>query len=140
MLMKLGYNISRDAMVTISKGKIFRSYIESRYPFGEFALIRSRGNLGEVGFVLADENIEHWPSLYREAWEITSYFRLRIKELGLDNIAMAGVGKDLDFITASIVVDLSALEKEEIEKIADQIMSILKEANPYYKKGGKIDE
>ncbi|MBP9015076.1 MAG: hypothetical protein KBH15_01045 [Candidatus Atribacteria bacterium] len=127
-------------MVTISKGKIFRSYIESRYPFGEFALIRSRGNLGEVGFVLADENIEHWPSLYREAWEITSYFRLRIKELGLDNIAMAGVGKDLDFITASIVVDLSALEKEEIEKIADQIMSILKEANPYYKKGGKIDE
>jgi len=127
-------------MVTISKGKIFRSYIESRYPFGEFALIRSRGNLGEVGFVLADENIEHWPSLYREAWEITSYFRLRIKELGLDSIAMAGVGKDLDFITASIVVDLSALGKEEIEKIADQIMGILKETNPYYKKGGKINE
>lgn len=127
-------------MVTISKGKIFRSYIESRYPFGEFALIRSRGNLGEVGFVLADENVERWPSLYREAWEITSYFRLRIKELGLDSIAMAGVGKDLDFITASIVVDLSALGKEEIEKIADQIMVILKETNPYYKKGGKINE
>ncbi|MDD3699410.1 MAG: hypothetical protein PHI00_06665, partial [Atribacterota bacterium] len=60
-------------------------------------------------------------------------------ELGLDNIAMAGVGRDLDFITVSIVVDLSALEKEEIEKIADQVMGILREANPY-NKGGGINE
>lgn len=127
-------------MVTISKGRMFRSYIESQYPFGEFALIRSRGNLGEVGFVLADENIERWPSLYREAWEIASYFRLRIKELGMDNIAMAGVGRDLDFITVSIVVDLSSLEREEIGNVADQIMGILKEANPYYEKRGKTDE
>ncbi|NLY06571.1 hypothetical protein [Candidatus Sordicultor fermentans] len=126
-------------MDTISKGRMFRSHIESRYPFGEFALIRSRGNLGEVGFVLADEDAENWPSLYREAWEIASYFRLRIKELGLDNIAMAGVGRDLDFITVSIVVDMSALEKEEIEKIADQVMGILREANPY-NKGGGINE
>ncbi|HXL01865.1 MAG TPA: hypothetical protein PK016_01905 [Candidatus Atribacteria bacterium] len=128
-------------MVTISKGRVFRFYIESRYPFGEFALIRSRGNLGEVGFVLADENVERWPSLYRKAWEIANYFRLRIKELGLDNIAVAGVGRDLDFITASIIIDLSAFEKEDIEKVADQIMGILKEANPYYNnKTGEIDE
>ena len=125
-------------MDTISKEECF-ALILSRYPFGEFALIRSRGNLGEVGFVLADEDAENWPSLYREAWEIASYFRLRIKELGLDNIAMAGVGRDLDFITVSIVVDLSALEKEEIEKIADQVMGILREANPY-NKGGGINE
>jgi len=127
-------------MVNISKGRMFRSYIESQYPFGEFALIRSRGDLGEVGFVLADENVECWPSLYREAWEIASYFRLRIKELGLDNIAMAGVGRDLDFITVSIVIDFSSLEKEKIEEIADQVMGILRETNPYHKKGGKVDE
>ncbi|MEN3186467.1 MAG: hypothetical protein ABDK94_07385 [Atribacterota bacterium] len=112
---------------------MFRLYIEEHYPFGDFALVRVRGDKAEVGFVLADENVAKWPTLYQEAWRMAEYFRKRIQEENLENRVIPAVGKDLDFITVSVIVDLGGLKEEEIYQLADQIMGILKEVNPYRK-------
>lgn len=95
--------------------------------------MRVRGDKAEVGFVLADEDVAKWPALYQEAWKIAEYFRRRIQEENLEKRAIPAVGKDLDFITVSVIVDLAELSEEEIYQLADQIMGILKETNPYRK-------
>lgn len=117
--------------ISIPKGRIFRLYIEEHYPFGEFALIRVRGDRAEVGFVLADEDIAKYPLLQKQALEMAEYLGKRLKEEGLWNIAVPGVGKDLDFVTVSLIVDLSEYEEEEIGKVADRVMRLLGEINPY---------
>lgn len=119
--------------IFIPRGRVFRLYIEEHYPFGDFALVRVRGDKAEVGFVLADEDVAKWPALYQEAWKIAEYFRRRIQEENLEKRAIPAVGKDLDFITVSVIVDLAELSDEEIYQLADQIMGILKETNPYRK-------
>ncbi|MGC8777645.1 MAG: hypothetical protein ACP5Q4_03115 [Candidatus Caldatribacteriaceae bacterium] len=110
---------------------MFRLYIEEHYPFGDFALIRVRGDVAEVGFVLADEDLARWPRLYQEAWKIAEHFQRRIEEEGLRERVVPAVGKDLDFITVSVIVDLKDLEEGEIHHLADRVMGILKETNPY---------
>ena len=91
----------------------------------------------EIGFVLADEDLSRWPALYREAWRIAGYFQRRIEEEGLKERIVPAVGKDLDFITVSVIVDLAGLEEEGIYRLADQVMGILKEINPYRKEDGE---
>lgn len=118
-------------IIPIPRGRIFRFYVEEHYPFGDFALIRVRGDKAEIGFVLADEDLARWPLLYQEAWKIAGYFQRRVEEEGLKPRAMPAVGKDLDFITVSLIVDLAGLEDEEIHRLADRVMGILKETNPY---------
>lgn len=124
-------------IIAVPKGRIFRLYVEEHYPFGEFALIRVRGDRAEIGFVLADEDLNRWPALYREAWRIAGYFQRRIEEEGLKERIVPAVGKDLDFITVSVIVDLAGLEEEGIYRLADQVMGILKEINPYRKEDGE---
>lgn len=118
---------------TISKGRIFRLYVEEHYPFGDFALIRVRGDMAEVGFVLASEDLTQWSQLRRETWEIATRFQEKIVKENLQDRAVATVGKDLDFFTVSIIVDLRDLKEEAIGELADQIMGILREYNPYRK-------
>lgn len=115
----------------IPKGRIFRNYIEENYSFGEFALIRVRGDRAEVGFVLAEENLSKWPVLQRRTLDMATYLMRRIKEEGLSEVAIAAAGKDLDFFTVSIVVNLEGMEREEIFTLARRVMSILQEINPY---------
>ncbi|MDK2897606.1 MAG: hypothetical protein PWP04_1726 [Candidatus Atribacteria bacterium] len=119
----------------LSKGRIFRNYIEEHYPFGEFALIRVRGDRAEVGFVLADEDPNGWPSLFDQAWRMANHLKGRLVEEKLAEFTIAGVGKDLDFITVSVIVDLTSFSSQDIPQVANTIMSLLKEINPY---GDKI--
>lgn len=125
--------------IPVPKGRVFRYYIEDHYPFGEFALIRVRGDIAEVGFVLADENPEKYALLPKQALTMATYLQKRLQEEGLHHIALPSVGKDLDFITVSLIVDLSGFEEEAIGAIADRIMELLREINPY-KERGSIDE
>lgn len=125
--------------IPVPKGRVFRYYIEDHYPFGEFALIRVRGDVAEVGFVLADENPEKYALLPKQALAMATYLQKRLQEEGLHHIALPSVGKDLDFITVSLIVDLSGFEEEAIGAIADRIMELLREINPY-KERGSIDE
>jgi len=115
----------------VPKGRLFRNYVEENYTFGEFALIRVRGDRAEVGFVFAEEDVSKWPELQRQTLDMANYLMRRIKEEGLSELAIAGVGKDLDFFTVSIVVDLAGMEKEEIFALARKVMGILQEINPY---------
>jgi len=115
----------------IPRGRIFRNYVEENYSFGEFALVRVRGDRAEVGFVLAEEDISKWPLLQKQTLDMARYLMQRIKEEGLSKVAVAGVGKDLDFFTVSIVVNLEGMEKEEIFALARKVMSLLQEVNPY---------
>ncbi len=133
------YNILGGRAISVPKGRIFRLYIEDHYPFGEFALIRVRGDVAEVGFVLADENLEKYDQLRDRALKMAAYLQKRLKEEDLHRIALPSVGKDLDFITVSLIVDLSGFEEEEIGRIADHIMRLLGEVNPY-REGRNGDE
>lgn len=117
--------------IFIPKGRIFRLYIEDHYPFGEFALIRVRGDIAEVGFVLADEDPEKYALLPNQALAMAAYLKRRLQEEGLHRFILPSVGKDLDFITVSLLVDLSGFEEEAIKNIADRVMQLLKEINPY---------
>lgn len=117
--------------ISIPKGRIFRLYIEDHYPFGEFALIRVRGDAAEVGFVLADEDPAKYALLRDQALGMAKYLQKRLKEEGLHHIALPSVGKDLDFITVSLIVDLSGFEEEKVKEVADRIMQLLGEINPY---------
>lgn len=117
--------------ISIPKGRIFRLYIEDHYPFGEFALIRVRGDIAEVGFVLADEDPEKYALLPNQALAMAAYLKRRLQEEGLHRFILPNVGKDLDFITVSLLVDLSGFEEEAIKNIADRVMQLLKEINPY---------
>jgi len=118
-------------MIQLTKARVFRYYIEEHYQFGDFALIRGREETAEVGFVFADEDITNWPVLYEKAQTICDYFQKRLDQKGLSPAAFSRVGKDLDFITASIVIRLTPFPENEIPRIADTIMSILQEVNPY---------
>jgi len=119
-------------IIQLTKAKQFRYYIEEHYPFGDFALIRGREETAEVGFVFADEDIKAWPSLYEKAQKVCDHFQKRLNELGLSHVAFSRVGKDFDFITASIVIDLKTFHENDINCIADTIMDILHEVNPYH--------
>ncbi|MGQ9746596.1 MAG: hypothetical protein ACUVQZ_02345 [Candidatus Caldatribacteriaceae bacterium] len=88
--------------------------------------------MAEVGFVLASEDLAQWSHLRRKTWEIATRFQ-KIVEEKLQDRAVATVGKDLDFFTVSIIVDLRDLEEGSIGRLADQIMGILKQYNPYRK-------
>lgn len=123
--------------ISVPKGRIFRLYIEDRYPFGEFALIRVRGDVAEVGFVLADEDPARYALLPKQALAMATYLKKRLQEEGLHRIALPSVGKDLDFITVSLIVDLSEFEEEAIRTIADRIMQLLGEINPYRERGSE---
>lgn len=123
--------------ISIPKGRIFRLYIEDRYPFGEFALLRVRGDIAEVGFVLADEDPAKYALLPKQALSMATYLRKRLEEEGLHCIALPSVGKDLDFVTVSLVVDLSEFDEEGIKEIADRIMRLLGEINPYRERGSE---
>ncbi|WP_438315272.1 hypothetical protein ACP6EK_08395 [Candidatus Caldatribacterium sp. SIUC1] len=123
--------------IPVPKGRLFRLYIEEHYPFGEFALIRVRGDAAEVGFVLADEDMAKYVHLKEQALEIAHHLQRRLKEEGLNHIALPSVGKDLDFITVSLIVDLSGFREEEIGEIADRIMQLLGEVNPYRERGNE---
>ncbi len=128
------YNtLGRCRGISLPKGRIFRWYIEEHYVFGEFALLRTRGDMAEVGFVLANEDVTQWEFLREETWRLAEYFRKRIEEEELTGKAIATAGKDLDFFTASIIVDLHNLAEEEIYRLADRVMGILREVNPYRK-------
>ncbi|MEN3203419.1 MAG: hypothetical protein ABDK87_06790 [Atribacterota bacterium] len=117
--------------ISIPKGRIFRLYIEDHYPFGEFALIRVRGDIAEVGFVLADEDPEKYALLPNQALAMATHLKRRLQEEGLHHFVLPSVGKDLDFITVSLLVDLSGFEEEAIKNIADRVMQLLREINPY---------
>jgi len=118
--------------IQLTKAKEFRRYIEDHYEFGDFALIRGREEIAEIGFVFADEDVNNWPSLYKKAENICDHFETRLREEGLNTVAYSRVGKDLDFITVSIVIRLHTFSEDQIHQIADLIMSILREVNPYY--------
>lgn len=123
--------------ISVPKGRIFRLYIEDRYPFGEFALIRVRGDVAEVGFVLADEDPVKYALLPKQALAMATYLKKRLQEEGLNHIALPSVGKDLDFITVSLIVDLSEFDEEAIRRVADRIMQLLGEINPYRERGSE---
>lgn len=123
--------------ISVPKGRIFRLYIEDRYPFGEFALIRVRGDVAEVGFVLADEDPVKYALLPKQALAMATYLKRRLQEEGLNHIALPSVGKDLDFITVSLIVDLSEFDEEAIRRVADRIMQLLGEINPYRERGSE---
>lgn len=112
-------------------GSRFRQFIEERFPFGEFALLRGRGTRGEVGFVLADDRIEHWPRLIAQAQSLSDQLNQQILNEHVQDRATATVGRDLDFITVSIVVDLTGFDQAEIEETATLLMGFLHEVNPY---------
>ena len=118
--------------IQLTKAKEFRRYIEDHYEFGDFALIRGREETAEIGFVFADEDVNNWPSLYKKAGNICDHFDKRLQEEGLKTVAYSRVGKDLDFITVSIVIRLHAFPEDQIHRIADVIMNILREVNPYH--------
>jgi len=119
--------------IQLTKAREFRRYIEDHYQFGDFALIRGREETAEIGFVFADEDVSNWPFLYKKADYICDHFEKRLKEEGLNSAAHSRVGKDLDFITVSIVIHLQTFPEDEIHHIADIIMNILREINPYHK-------
>lgn len=93
--------------------------------------------MAEVGFVLADEDMAKYVHLREQALDIARHLQKRLKEEGLNRIAIPSVGKDLDFITVSLVVDLSGFREEEIGEIADRIMQLLGEVNPYRERGNE---
>ena len=95
-------------------------------------MIRGREETAEIGFVFADEDVNNWPSLYKKAENICDHFDKRLQEEGLKTVAYSRVGKDLDFITVSIVIRLHAFPEDQIHRIADVIMNILREVNPYH--------
>lgn len=120
--------------IQLTKAKEFRRYIEDHYEFGDFALIRGREETAEIGFVFADEDVKNWPSLYKKADNICDHFDKRLRDERLHTVAYSRVGKDLDFITVSIVIRLHTFSEGQIHQIADVIMNILREVNPYYEK------
>ncbi len=121
----------------MSRGRKFRLFVEEHYPFGEFALIRVRGDNAEVGFVLADEDTSHWDALREQSMDIAQRISVLLRERGLDDVARSSVGKDQDFFTVSIIVDCDSLDDDAIGHLARRVMGVLSEVNPYRDERGK---
>lgn len=111
--------------------------MEEHYPFGEFALIRVRGDKAEVGFVLADEDTSNWDTLRKQSLDMAQRIGVLLQERGLENVASSGVGKDQDFFTVSVIVNCASLDDESIPQLARRVMDVLSEVNPYRDEDGQ---